>query len=429
MATRYSGSNQDGSAGRVILTHEPEPYRTPLSQSTCGWIPVTPPTPDAFRRCTAQAGIDCDALNHLSVIDADAITLPVSLLPASIISIQPLHRPLLPPTLRSMHEPSYNLTPSTAYFFRILTYNSLDPAFAACTLAFVRVFFISQYPSASSMTPCLSPSRCQDTKSYPQQRLYTKLRQDTTTMRRSTSISTLVFDTIFPPRASSAPEWYPSSWSTFVSQSLVPEMRTEIQMFYGDTTSLEAKYPGLDYANLYHRRRLIRHYHHRLLFNALDKLELTENEIRILCIWEGTLYAKLQYEIQHKTKVVDTTGRNCVEPGEEDEYMEVQGVEGEGDVLVTESEDEELDAEINGELVPQDANNDMFHVMPGEDGPDEGNHIHAPGLFLLVLEMPVEDMVGMNVDHVDFHTEDVSEEGEVVQGQLRIYVTMGEPHN
>lgn len=85
-------------------------------------------------------------------------------------------------------------------------------------------------------------------------------------------------------------------------------MRIETANFYGSLDTIEARYPGLNYAFAPHRKRLGRFPHHRKLFDAFDRLGLTNAEIQGFCRWEGTLWARERYERDEGVKVVDTTG-------------------------------------------------------------------------------------------------------------------------
>lgn len=105
----------------------------------------------------------------------------------------------------------------------------------------------------------------------------------------------------------------PSSFFAHVQRNLVPEVRIEVQTFYGTLDCIEAQYPGLDYTFAPHRRRLARHPWHRRLFRTFDDLRLTDGEILSLCQWEGTRSAKEKYEAETKRKIRDTTA-DCVEP-------------------------------------------------------------------------------------------------------------------
>ena len=100
----------------------------------------------------------------------------------------------------------------------------------------------------------------------------------------------------------------PVTFNQFISRSLVPEVRMEVQTFYGTLeNNLEAMYPGLDYTFAPHRRRLGRFPNHRRLFKAFEELGLTNNEILSICIWEGTRCAKEKYERDNRQKIPDTT--------------------------------------------------------------------------------------------------------------------------
>lgn len=88
----------------------------------------------------------------------------------------------------------------------------------------------------------------------------------------------------------------PPSFSAHLARNLVPEVRIEVQTFYGDLNSAEARYPGLNYSHPPHRLRLGRFPHHRKLFKAFDDLGLTYGEIQDFCCWEGTKWARERYE-------------------------------------------------------------------------------------------------------------------------------------
>lgn len=128
-------------------------------------------------------------------------------------------------------------------------------------------------------------------------------------MHRKNPISVLVYNTLFPTPSPTDPP----SFSAHLSKNLVGEVRIETANFYGSLDTIEARYPGLNYAFAPHRKRLGRFPHHRRLFEAFDRLGLTEAEIQGFCRWEGTLWARERYERDEGVRVVDTTG---VEIGE-----------------------------------------------------------------------------------------------------------------
>jgi hypothetical protein len=123
-------------------------------------------------------------------------------------------------------------------------------------------------------------------------------------MHRKNPISVLVYNTLFPTPTPTDPP----SFSAHLSKNLVGEVRIETANFYGSLDTIEARYPGLNYAFTPHRKRLGRFPHHRRLFDAFDRLGLTEAEIQGFCRWEGTLWARERYERDEGVKVVDTTG-------------------------------------------------------------------------------------------------------------------------
>jgi hypothetical protein len=123
-------------------------------------------------------------------------------------------------------------------------------------------------------------------------------------MHRKSPISVLVYNTLFPTPSPTDPP----SFSAHLSKNLVGEVRIETANFYGSLDTIEARYPGLNYAFAPHRKRLGRFPHHRRLFEAFDALGLTEAEIQGFCRWEGTLWARERYERDEGVRVVDTTG-------------------------------------------------------------------------------------------------------------------------
>lgn len=122
-------------------------------------------------------------------------------------------------------------------------------------------------------------------------------------MHRKNPISVLVYNQLFPSPSPTDPP----SFSAHLSKNLVGEVRIETANFYGSLDTIEARYPGLNYAHQPHRKRLGRFPHHRRLFDAFDRLGLTESEIQGFCRWEGTLWARERYERDEGVKVVDTT--------------------------------------------------------------------------------------------------------------------------
>ncbi|KAF2638438.1 hypothetical protein P280DRAFT_84299 [Massarina eburnea CBS 473.64] len=128
-------------------------------------------------------------------------------------------------------------------------------------------------------------------------------------MHRKTPISVLVYNTLFPTPSPTDPP----SFSAHLSKNLVGEVRIETATFYGSLDTIEARYPGLNYAHAPHRKRLGRFPHHKKLFEAFDCLGLTDAEIQGFCRWEGTLWARERYERDEGRKVKDTTGMEITE--------------------------------------------------------------------------------------------------------------------
>lgn len=121
---------------------------------------------------------------------------------------------------------------------------------------------------------------------------------------RKPSIAQLVYNALFPrPRSTD-----PGNFAAHITRHLVPEVRVEVNTFYGPLDCIEAQYPGLDYSYAPHRMRLSRFPWHRRLFRAFDELGLTEKEITELCCWEGTKSARQRYEAEEGITVQDTTG-------------------------------------------------------------------------------------------------------------------------
>ncbi|KAL8740432.1 MAG: hypothetical protein Q9190_006865 [Brigantiaea leucoxantha] len=117
------------------------------------------------------------------------------------------------------------------------------------------------------------------------------------------ALAQLVFARLFPLARSTDP----CNLQDHITKNLIPEVRAETACFYGHLDCIEAQYPGLDYASLAHRLRLSRFPWHRRLFRAFNELRLTDPEIRDLCKWEGTRWARERYEAEVGTRVRDTT--------------------------------------------------------------------------------------------------------------------------
>jgi hypothetical protein len=128
-------------------------------------------------------------------------------------------------------------------------------------------------------------------------------------MHRTVPISVLVYNALFPHPGPTDPPSFPAH----LTKNLVGEVRIETATFYGSLDTIEARYPGLNYAYPPHRKRLGRFPHHKRLFEAFDKLGLTESEIQGFCRWEGTLWARERYERDEGVKVRDTTGIEITE--------------------------------------------------------------------------------------------------------------------
>ena len=120
------------------------------------------------------------------------------------------------------------------------------------------------------------------------------------------SVSELVYSKAYPrPRPND-----PVSFVQHIQRCLVPEVREEVQRYFGRIDCIEAQYPGLDYTYAPHRRRLASFPWHRRLFRIFDELRLTEDEILNLCTWEGTRAAKERFERESGTEIEITTLRD-----------------------------------------------------------------------------------------------------------------------
>jgi hypothetical protein len=170
-------------------------------------------------------------------------------------------------------------------------------------------------------------------------------------MHRKNPISVLVYNTLFPTPSPTDPP----SFSAHLSKNLVGEVRIETANFYGSLDTIEARYPGLNYAFTPHRKRLGRFPHHRRLFSAFDALGLTGAEIQGFCRWEGTLWARERYERDEGVHVVDTTGVEIGSWVDRRQYprsinvktdieVEIEDV-GHGDTEMPDSEEDEEEEE------------------------------------------------------------------------------------
>ncbi|ORY12412.1 hypothetical protein BCR34DRAFT_482583 [Clohesyomyces aquaticus] len=128
-------------------------------------------------------------------------------------------------------------------------------------------------------------------------------------MHRKHQISALVYNRLYPNPSPTDPP----NFAQHLAKYLVGEVRIETATFYGSLDTIEARYPGLNYAHAPHRMRLGRFPHHKKLFEAFDRLGLTESEIQGFCRWEGTLWARERYERDEGVKVRDTTGMQITE--------------------------------------------------------------------------------------------------------------------
>lgn len=122
-------------------------------------------------------------------------------------------------------------------------------------------------------------------------------------MMKPPKIEQLVMAKLFPVKKDTDP----SDWQIHVRRNLLQEVRLETVRFYGARVCEEAQYPALDYNNPSHRMRLSHFTNHRRLFRTFDELRLTDGEIQKLCRWEGTRWAREEYEAHNGKRVKETT--------------------------------------------------------------------------------------------------------------------------
>lgn len=123
-------------------------------------------------------------------------------------------------------------------------------------------------------------------------------------MRRQAPVPALLYNFLYPRPSSSDPP----NFSGHLARFLIPEIRVETNLFFGNLDTIEARYPGLNYTYGPHIRRLCRYPHHNRLFRAFRLLGVTDTEILDLARWEGTLWARQRYEKDEGIKILDTTG-------------------------------------------------------------------------------------------------------------------------
>lgn len=213
-------------------------------------------------------------------------------------------------------------------------------------------------------------------------------------MHRKHPISVLVYNALFPNPAPTDPP----SFSMHLSKNLVGEVRIETATFYGSLDTIEARYPGLNYAHAPHRKRLGRFPHHRRLFQAFDALGLTDSEIQGFCRWEGTLWARERYERDEGVKVEDTTG---IEIGEWVDRRKTKGASSSKGINVktdiqVEIEEMPASARVTDHLRPVDT--DMHDTSEEEDEDDE--------------EEVLDESVGFALNQRLMHAAALREQGE-----------------
>ncbi|KAK5018597.1 hypothetical protein LTR39_000890 [Cryomyces antarcticus] len=185
-------------------------------------------------------------------------------------------------------------------------------------------------------------------------------------MRRQGSVQARLYNHLFPyPSPSDPPTFH-----DHISKNLIPEVRMEVRTFYGpDKLMVEARYPGLNYSHPPHRVRLGRYPHHTVLFKAFDALGLTAHEIATICHWEGTLYAREQYEKNSGTVVQDTTGDDVSVVNSGGLQVSIKVVK---EVEVVTTEDALADAHYQAVNNPADARSEFSEAVL-EDNQDDGD--------------------------------------------------------
>jgi hypothetical protein len=222
----------------------------------------------------------------------------------------------------------------------------------------------------------------------------------------------MVYNQLFPNPGPSDPP----SFSAHLTKNLVGEVRIETATFYGSLDTIEARYPGLNYAHPAHRKRLGRFPNHKRLFEAFDKLGLTESEIQGFCRWEGTLWARERYERDEGVKVRDTTGEEIGEwvdtrkkgprTGAQnkginvktDIEVEIEEVTAE-DTITRSASSRPIDTEMRDELDEDD--NDEAAVTTEDDDDEDPLHNESVGFALnqrllqaaAMRERGVEDVI------------------------------------
>ena len=97
------------------------------------------------------------------------------------------------------------------------------------------------------------------------------------------------------------------TWERFV-YALTYEIRLEADRFYGTIErSLEWEFPGHDYTTRHSQLRLSDFPNHLILFEGFDGLDLTDDDISLLCRWEGTKIKREEAERALGVEIVDTT--------------------------------------------------------------------------------------------------------------------------
>jgi hypothetical protein len=180
-------------------------------------------------------------------------------------------------------------------------------------------------------------------------------------MHRKNPISVLVYNALFPTPSPTDP----TSFSAHLSKNLVGEVRIETATFYGSLDTIEARYPGLNYAYTPHRKRLGRFPYHKKLFDAFDRLGLTESEIQGFCRWEGTLWARERYERDEGVKVKDTTGIEIGEWVDRRGYR--QSARGKGINVKTDIEVEIEEVRVSAQVPDSDTRPVQDTEMRDED--------------------------------------------------------------
>ena len=193
-------------------------------------------------------------------------------------------------------------------------------------------------------------------------------------MRRHTPIASLLYSRLFPTPGPADPP----NFQTHLARDLIPEIRIETATFYGSLDSIEARYPGLNYCHAPHRMRLGRFPHHARLFETIDNLGITDQEIKDLARWEGTLWARQRFERDEGIRVRDTTGDGIVgwvDPRLTKRIYE-KGIRVKVETAVEFTQDPHVDGCLSASQVEDFIDHDDEDGNDNDDDDDDDDHDH-----------------------------------------------------